>query len=52
MKPPQNSERLHALDAVRGGALLLGVVGHMSMSFWPIPFWPIREDGRIDFPKD
>jgi peptidoglycan/LPS O-acetylase OafA/YrhL len=40
---PQNSKRLHALDAVRGGALLLGVVGHLSMSFWPIPFWPIRD---------
>lgn len=40
---PQNAERLHALDAVRGGALLLGVVGHLSMSFWPIPFWPIRD---------
>jgi glucan biosynthesis protein C len=39
----QNNQRLHALDAVRGGALLLGVVGHMSMSFWPIPFWPIRD---------
>src|SRR5690606_38476394 len=39
-----NTERLHALDAVRGGALLLGVVAHMSMSFWPIPFWPIRDN--------
>jgi peptidoglycan/LPS O-acetylase OafA/YrhL len=41
---PHNTERLHALDAVRGGALLLGVVGHLSMSFWPIPFWPIRDN--------
>jgi peptidoglycan/LPS O-acetylase OafA/YrhL len=37
------TERLHALDAVRGGALLLGVVVHLSMSFWPIPLWPIRD---------
>ncbi len=39
----QSTERLHALDAVRGGALLLGIVLHMSMSFWPVPFWPIRD---------
>ena len=40
----QNTERLHALDAVRGGALLLGIIVHMSMSFWPIPLWPIRDN--------
>ena len=40
----QSAERLHALDAVRGGALLLGIVVHLSMSFWPIPFWPIRDN--------
>jgi glucans biosynthesis protein C len=39
----QNTERLHALDAVRGGALLLGIIVHLSMSFWPIPLWPIRD---------
>ncbi len=40
----QITERLHALDAVRGGALLLGIIVHMSMSFWPIPLWPIRDN--------
>jgi peptidoglycan/LPS O-acetylase OafA/YrhL len=45
----QNTERLHALDAIRGGALLLGVIGHMSMSFWPIPFWPIRDTDPSSF---
>jgi peptidoglycan/LPS O-acetylase OafA/YrhL len=40
----QNAERLHALDAVRAGALLLGVVLHASMSFWPLPLWPIRDN--------
>lgn len=39
-----NTERFHALDALRGGALLLGIVVHASMSFWPIPFWPIRDN--------
>src|SRR5579871_478197 len=28
-------ERLHALDAVRGGALLLGIVYHATLSFIP-----------------
>jgi peptidoglycan/LPS O-acetylase OafA/YrhL len=31
----RNEDRLHALDAVRAGALLLGVVFHAAMSFVP-----------------
>jgi peptidoglycan/LPS O-acetylase OafA/YrhL len=46
---PQNTDRLHALDAIRGGALLLGIVVHMSMSFWPIPLWPIRDNDPSSF---
>jgi glucan biosynthesis protein C len=40
-------ERLHALDAVRGGALLLGIVFHATLSFLPAPtrMW-IIEDRR------
>ena len=42
--PPQPAERLHALDAVRGGALLLGVAFHATMSFLPGPqFWVVRD---------
>ena len=38
------SVRLHALDAVRGGALLLGVAFHASLSFLPGPqFWVVRD---------
>ncbi len=37
-------ERLHAMDALRAFALLLGIVGHASMSFWPVPFWPIIDN--------
>lgn len=33
----QPPERLHALDAVRGYALLLGIVLHATMSFLPAP---------------
>lgn len=36
---PAAPERLHALDALRGIALLLGVVLHASMSFFPVPAW-------------
>jgi glucans biosynthesis protein C len=38
----QSNDRLHALDAVRAGALLLGVVLHAAASFlegFPIPIW-------------
>ena len=38
-------ERLHALDAVRGLALLLGIVLHATISFIPTPsrFWVIQD---------
>ena len=32
-------ERLHGLDALRGGALLLGVVLHAAMAYLPAPVW-------------
>ncbi|MCP3469129.1 acyltransferase family protein [Bradyrhizobium sp. CCGUVB1N3] len=40
-----SSERLHALDAVRGFALLLGIVLHATLSFVPAPtrFWFIQD---------
>lgn len=31
--------RLHGLDALRGIALLLGIVLHASMAYFPIPMW-------------
>jgi glucan biosynthesis protein C len=38
-------ERLHALDAVRAGALLLGVVFHATMSFLPgQQVWAVRDE--------
>lgn len=41
-------ERLHALDAVRGGALLLGIVLHTTMSFIPAParIWIVEDNER------
>ena len=41
----QTTERLHALDAVRGFALIAGVVLHATMSFLPglgAQGWPIN----------
>lgn len=39
------AERLHGLDAVRGYALLLGVVYHATMSFLPGPqIWPVKDN--------
>ncbi|TYO63192.1 acyltransferase family protein [Bradyrhizobium hipponense] len=39
------SERMHALDAVRGFALLLGIVLHATLSFVPASaqFWFVRD---------
>lgn len=49
----QAPERLHALDAVRAGALLLGVAFHASLSFLPGPqIWVVRDvesGGVLDF---
>ena len=39
------SSRLHGLDALRGGALLLGVGLHASMSYFPVPIW-LFPDGQ------
>jgi peptidoglycan/LPS O-acetylase OafA/YrhL len=41
----QKPERLHALDAVRGYALLLGIVLHATISFLPSPtrIWIIQD---------
>ncbi len=33
------AERLHGLDALRGGALLLGLVLHAAMAYIPAPIW-------------
>ena len=37
--PRPSDDRLHGLDALRGIALLLGVVLHTLMSFFPVPIW-------------
>jgi hypothetical protein len=48
--PATDSERLHALDAVRGGALLAGVVFHATVSFLPappgVPLWIVMDRER------
>ncbi len=43
---PAGPDRLHGLDALRGGALLLGVVLHASLSFFPQQVWIVADDSR------
>lgn len=43
MSSPETG-RLHGLDALRGGALLLGVVLHASLSYLPVPVWLFPDD--------
>jgi peptidoglycan/LPS O-acetylase OafA/YrhL len=40
------TERYHALDALRAGALLLGVFTHATISFFPDPAW-IADDTQV-----
>jgi glucans biosynthesis protein C len=42
-RPHDPPARLHGLDALRGGALLLGVVLHASLSYFPIPLWIVPD---------
>ncbi len=39
----QPKGRLHALDALRGGALILGIAFHAAFSFFDLD-WPIEDD--------
>jgi peptidoglycan/LPS O-acetylase OafA/YrhL len=42
---PAGAERLHGLDAVRGYALLLGVIYHATMAYLPGPqIWPVKDN--------
>jgi glucan biosynthesis protein C len=43
--PTPPDERYHALDCLRGSAMLLGVVLHAGVSFVtvPVPFWAVRD---------
>lgn len=40
----RQSDRLHGLDALRGTALLLGVVLHASLSYLPTVIWPFPDE--------
>jgi len=45
-----SSQRLHALDAVRSGALLLGVILHASLSFMPgAQVWLVADPSKSMF---
>lgn len=40
------ADRLHGLDALRAGALLLGLVLHASLAFFPQQIWIVADDSR------
>jgi peptidoglycan/LPS O-acetylase OafA/YrhL len=44
MSTTHPSERLHGLDALRGGALLLGIVLHASLSYLSTTIWLFPDD--------
>ena len=48
MSAPSASDRYHALDALRGFAMFLGVLLHAALSytFIPVPFWPVQDPRR------
>jgi hypothetical protein len=47
MTTASKSDRLHGLDAVRGGALVLGIVFHATMSYLPgQQIWPVADAHR------
>ena len=55
MTPQPNGERLHALDAVRSFALLLGVAFHAALSFIPgLPpgLWAMNDNSPSPFLAD
>jgi len=39
-------ERLHGLDALRASALLLGIVLHASLAFFPQQIWIVADDSK------
>jgi ABC-type multidrug transport system ATPase subunit/peptidoglycan/LPS O-acetylase OafA/YrhL len=53
--PDTAPQRLHALDAVRGFALLLGVAFHAALSFmpgWPPGIWAMNDNSPSQFLSD
>lgn len=42
----ETAPRLHGLDALRGGALLLGVLLHASLAFFPQQTWIVHDESR------
>ncbi|MEO1598725.1 MAG: acyltransferase family protein, partial [Planctomycetota bacterium] len=43
------NERRHDLDALRAGAMLLGIVLHAALSYTGIPIWPTVDDAWPPF---
>src|SRR4051812_29842849 len=48
VRPSLPSTRYHALDALRGAAMFLGILLHAAIPYtrFPLPFWPVQDDQR------
>lgn len=45
---PSHAKRYHEFDALRGFAMLLGIVLHGALSFLPLPIWPAQDLNQND----
>ena len=43
LPPVLEKKRFHDLDALRAFAMLLGIVLHGALSFFPVPIWPAQD---------
>lgn len=45
---PASAGRYHALDALRGAAMFLGILLHAAIPYtkFPLPFWPVQDGER------
>ena len=43
LPPVLEKKRYHDLDALRAFAMLLGIVLHGALSFFPVPIWPAQD---------
>ena len=43
LPPVLEKKRFHDLDALRAFAMLLGIVLHGVLSFFPVPIWPAQD---------
>jgi peptidoglycan/LPS O-acetylase OafA/YrhL len=43
MNPTKDQRRYHALDGLRAGMMLLGIVFHAALPYTTLPRWPFKD---------